>query len=360
MIAASTDPQPRPCRPEERTKLLELLDRCFFPNEPQTERYFPLLVAEENLENLFVVEREGKLVAHAGAKVYTMRTPRGEFRLGDVGLVCCDPDYRRQGLGEACMQAVMERMQELECDLGWLATPIPDWYRAMGWETAGRIYQFEFDPGNLGLLPGLRGLTVRPGPWPEVAAMVELHRGHDLGAERSAEAFQLLLGRPRLQAFCAEREGRLVAYVLAQGPTFVEYAGAPAEIAALMRAVFPLSDPGARHASAPSGQSKGGTLAPGCGDGLTELLLDRRFPHRYHSGEMFWPIDLPSLLQKLGLEQEIVIEEQDDSVLFTHDHEHVTLSRRQAMKLLFGPERPAAFAPDLLPLDFYHWQLDWC
>jgi ribosomal protein S18 acetylase RimI-like enzyme len=316
-------------------------------------------VAEDNLENLMVIEEDGKIVAHAGARIFEMRLPHGEMRMGDVGAVCCHPDYRRRGYGEQCMQAVMERIRDLDCDVGWLATPIPDWYRGMGWEIAGRVYEFEVNAGNLELLPELENVEILEEPWPDVEAMLRLFDQHELRSERTAAEFAKLVHRPDLKGCCAHRGEELLAYILSEFRKVVEYAGPPELVAGLVREVFPLSGPQPRASSQPLGQTENRIATPVWEDGLVRLLQERSLPYHYRSIEMLWPVNLPRLLRKQGLE-DIRVDESGDMITLRRGEEAATLTRQQSLKLLFGPERPCAFAADVLPLPFYHWELDWC
>ena len=123
---------PRACGKFELAPTLDLLDRVFTPDRAEMGHFGPHLFCEENRENMRVLRVGRRIVAHAGLFVTEMVTPRGEFRLGGVYGVACDPDFRRHGYGEACVRDVMLRMEELGCDVGWLGTGIWDWYRAFG------------------------------------------------------------------------------------------------------------------------------------------------------------------------------------------------------------------------------------
>jgi len=47
-----------------------------------------------------------------------------------------------------------------------------------------------------------------------------------------------------------------------------------------------------------------------------------------------------------------------DEIEFQRGAERLRLARTQAAKLLLGPERPAAFAAERLPLPFHEWPTD--
>ena len=67
--------------------------------------------------------------------------------------------------------------------------------------------------------------------------------------------------------------------------------------------------------------------------------------------------DVGGLLAAYG-RTDIQVAEREDAIEFAVGSARLWLSRTDAVKLLFGPERPAGFASDRLPLPFHQWTAD--
>jgi GNAT superfamily N-acetyltransferase len=351
---------PRACGKYELGPTLDLLNRVFFPEQAGMGHFGPHLACEENRENLRVLLVGRRVVAHAGLYVSEMMTPRGDLRLGGVWGVACDPDWRRRGYGEACVRDAMLRMDELGCDLGWLGTGIFDWYRRFGWERAGPGYEFELDGGNMELLPRLEGCRVQVGLGPDLEEQIALHAADRLGVRRRPELWPVLLGdrHVRGETFTATHEGRLVAYAqVNERGQVMEHAGEAETVAGLVGEIWRRRE-SAGPASTTNRPGQMTVETPVVNRGLGELLRGLNLPHRFSDRGMLWVVNLESLLHKLGLAEKVSAERIEGGWRLRRGAETAEIPDRHLVKLLFGPERVSPFAPDLFPLEFYHWTLD--
>jgi len=352
---------PRACGRYEIGPTLDLLNQVFFPEQAGMGGWAPHLACEDNREQMRILLVNGRIVAHAGLYVSEVVTPRGTLRLGGIWGVSCHPDYRRRGFGEACVRDAMRVMQERGCDLGWLGTGFDDWYRGFGWENAGRRWEFTLDRGNIELLPRLEGYEIREGLWPDLEEMRALYAAQGLGARRPLELLPTLLRRPPVQGACftAAHRGRLVAYLLlADGRRVIEYAGEAPIVLGLIREAFHRRDPRDQPTSSTARLGHLQVETPVLDRGLPSLLRELRLPCTCDHCGMMWIANLPSLLDKLGLAEEIAATETPQGWRLRRAEQQVELSGRHLTKLLFGPEKVADFASDLFPLEFFHWALD--
>lgn len=350
---------PRACGPYEFAPTLNLLNQVFFPQEPAMGNGGAPYLCEENRENMRILKVNGRIVAHVGVYPIEIETPCAVLSLGGIWAVACHPDFRRRGFAEACMRDAMDRMRELGCDIGWLGTGINDWYRKFGWENAGRGYSFTIDRATVDLLPELEGCDVGEGPWPDLDAMQALFRRHGRGALRRNETFAVDLGRPHRHVLTASRGGELLAYVLRTGKYVAEYAGDEEIAAGLVREAFRRwDDPNAPLSSSPS-LGRFGIETPVSEQGFPGLLRELRLPCEYTWRGMMWIADLGGLLEKLGLCDEIGVERTPSGYRLCRGGGEIELTEREAVKLVFGPEKITDFAEDLFPIEFYHWPLDW-
>lgn len=74
--------------PEQLPRILEFLNAQLRPNAQWSifDEY-PLAFAQKNLENLRIVEVEGRIVAHALVKYLLVRSPAGLFKVAAIGSV---------------------------------------------------------------------------------------------------------------------------------------------------------------------------------------------------------------------------------------------------------------------------------
>ena len=178
---------------------------------------------------------------------------------------------------------------------------------------------------------------------------------------RDADRFRLLLERKAGQLFVALRGGEAVAYAAVRGTAVVEYAGALEDVAALMRAVFEqLDDPHTPTSQRPPGQRatvEMRVLTPDMRDGLPGSLMQKGIPHAFGYLGMVRMLDPIGLFGALGLD-EIGTEAQGQGWRLSHRGKTRTFGERELARLIFGPERPAEFAADILPVPFYQWPAD--
>ena len=101
----------------------------------------------------------------------TISTLAGDFRVGGIGNVCSDPDFRGHGAAKACMRAA-GAIIEATCDFGLLGCgdAVLTFYASLGWSKIdNEVIWIDADgtrqvhDPNVMILPGLRTLA----DWPD-------------------------------------------------------------------------------------------------------------------------------------------------------------------------------------------------
>ncbi|UCD56423.1 MAG: GNAT family N-acetyltransferase, partial [Candidatus Hydrogenedentota bacterium] len=134
---------PRALRPEEYSSALGLINSALRPNgPPRILEEYPLVLGKENLENMRVIVKGKEVLSHAAIYFSKLRAGDLFFKVGGVGSVATHPAYRGQGLASAVIRDCIEVMQKTECHLSVLWTHRYDFYRNLGYETAGSEYLF--------------------------------------------------------------------------------------------------------------------------------------------------------------------------------------------------------------------------
>jgi GNAT superfamily N-acetyltransferase len=322
---------------------------------------YPHIYYPGNRENIRVIAREGQIVTSVGIYSTPVRTPRGTLLVGGINAMATHPDYRRHGLGAAVLADAEAKMRADGHQIGLLGTRIQDWYRKMGWETAGQRWQFALDRGNVGFLPEPSGLEVVEDWRRHVPALCALREAEGIGAPRDERLFTLLAERKLRRVFVARREGRVVAYAGLGGGGISEYSGAPEVVAALVRAVFERVDDTTVHTSErPPGQRATlelGITTPVAEGGLPAMLVARGIPRTLAYQGMIKILDAPALFAALGIDG-VSLRRSEPGWRVTHHDQALDLDERQLVKLVFGPERFGDFGAGVFPVPFYQWPAD--
>lgn len=229
----------RPLAPAQRTaRALALMESVLRAGRPLAHEY-PLVFGDGAPGGVETVEEDGD-VRSACARLARTFVVRGErLRIGLVGSVVTDPDWRGRGLASRALDAACERLREQGCALALLWADEPGFYERRGWRALGHEVDFAVPADARARLP--RCDSVRLGGARDALDLLRLHEHHATRVERSAEEMHALLAGPEMGCLVAERAGEPVAYAcLGRGEDLRrvvhEWAGAPDDVLGLVRA----------------------------------------------------------------------------------------------------------------------------
>ena len=380
---------PRACQSHELAPTLDVgtaVMRLEQDRPPTWGHSWPHIYCAENLENVRII-KVGHQVVSSMAIFHTdvlARTGQGKtimLRVGGINGVATLPEFRRHGFAGQLLLDCHAKMRADGCDIGLLVTGIHNWYRRFGWENGAQRWTFTVDRGSSCYLPVLdpalhvAEVTNAPSALAEIAI---LHRQAELGAQRRSELDGLLLTRLGNRVFGAWHHDKLVAYAVVRNHAVEEYGGPAATVAGLIRTIFEEADD---SAASTSGQKNNfpWTLwmqihTPPVDTGLGLLLGNLGLPCKQDYLGMICIMNPQQLMDKIaprirveesaGAEEacgagERGLKKEDTAQLILRTgHIQHYISRRQLVKLLFGPERPLTPFQDLQPLTFYQWPLD--
>ena len=369
---------PRPARPDEIDALLEAADavlRVSRAMSPSVGRDYPHVYCPENAENILIVKDGEKVVSSTAVWCNTIEFGSAQLTAGGINCVVTLPEYRCRGLGSAVMEACVQRMRDLGCHVGRLGTNITNWYRRMGWESAGCVCRHELNRSNVPLLPSLPPeVTVRYEECPmadsTLDALIALRRADRFGGVRTPELMRTLMDsrgdpkvRNRPRVVLAERGGRAQAYLLERSGGIIEWAGGGELVAALARKWYEDRDDPNASTSLRDDDFKivfsdtATLIAPEKGHGLADVLQYRAIPCVRNYYGMLYILDARGILDAFGA-GDIEVESQDGNFTLTRGQARVTVTPGELAKLLFGPERVREFADDVLPLPFWQWPIE--
>ena len=361
---------PRAPRADEFDELVAQVNRVMREEVDAAPTYgeeWPRIYCLENLENIRVIRVDGRIVSSAAIYPHDVRFGDARLRVGGITGVATDAAYRRRGFGTRVMQACIERMAELGCHLSLLGSGVPSWYRKLGWEYAGVERSYQFSRGNRHLLPSDAGLMMREAEGGDFEALAAIHAARALGGVRSADLLRSMWApKPGAAVWVAPRNEEIGAYLRVRGTSVTEYGG-PADLvlAMLSRLLESWDDPAIRTSTRSIEQRHANVKptvhasldAPWRPDDVTEALGALGILQSASYVRMIRIEDPQALVRAYGRTDLTARAEGDRIVVATGDRE-LWLSRTDAVKLFFGPERPVQ--PDLagLPFVFHVWTAD--
>src|SRR5580765_1041527 len=144
---------------------------------------FDIAPAAERARSLYPPEdyigtfEDGELTAMTHIVPRTLRINGGSFGFGAVSPVASSALHRRKGHAAALLRRALEQMRERGQVLSGLHTPHPALYRRYGWEVAGGVRTYEFNPKDLKLsaAPSQRGRLsyITADDWQRTAAIYD-------------------------------------------------------------------------------------------------------------------------------------------------------------------------------------------
>ena len=351
----------RPLRPGDEASLLELTEACtgktitldqwrwLFERNPGGKGVFRLGDHDGRLAGQYVILRQRMMIDG--------RETPGAQSLETM----THPDYRRYGLATQAMEDAQRKMAADGHHIGLLTTRIQDFYRKLGWESAGRERCFTLDRGNIGVLGDEGDLEVTENWYALASTLNDLHLREPVTSLRDPVAFRLLMERKARRVFVGLRNGETVAYVAVRGTSVIEYAGGLDDVRAALRSVFAhLDDPEVATSERPAGRRatiEMQVMTPDAEEGLPGFLMAGGIPRSLSHPGMIRVLDPGGLFEALDI-RGIAVSTSGAGWQLSWGQEVRSFSARDTARLLFGPERVTDPVPEGLPVDFYQWTAD--
>ena len=202
---------PRTPESHELNRVVEFLDAQLRQNNSWTiASEYPTALTSQNIHNMSIVTEDEKIISHAVLKTLVIKTPYAIFKVGAIGSVVTDPNYRQQGHSTSNINKCLELAATQECDLAILWTDKFEYYRKIGFELAGYDYSFVFDQKGEVKNKNWRfnqGNNVDP------AALAKLYAQHTVQVVRTTEDFRQYLKIPNSNLFTVwDQNNQLLAY----------------------------------------------------------------------------------------------------------------------------------------------------
>jgi predicted N-acetyltransferase YhbS len=221
----------RHVQPLEFPQVAELIAQNF-PNEDprltegQIHRWITHIIRQPgfqyDLHRVGLVD--GKVVAHALVKPFTLRYGTVNLRVGGVSVLCTHPDYRRRGYATLVMRDALAYLAERGAHLA-LLNGIHHYYHRFGFSSVWPDYFFSVNSAEAAHLE--RPLRIRPAKARDIGAMADLydhHWGGRIAFSRSRELWEWRVkeeAKPYMRVVDNER-GQVCGYIAGDSPIHEE------------------------------------------------------------------------------------------------------------------------------------------
>ncbi len=225
---------PRQCSESDLQETLNVLDLIFHSGKTRRMgKYYPYAYGPGNLHNMRIIKADDRIISHAAIYPRFVNTVDGlELKVGCIGGVATHPEYRGRGYATAVLNDCIRKMEQEDYDISILWTDSPDFYRRLGWESAGTELCFNLNPGNVFVLP-----TVKENAEEVTSDFSEIRQIYDLKPLRSRREsgdYPLLFNSQR--RFYCRRDAMTTAYVLVGDDNSVlEYGGDSKGVCSILR-----------------------------------------------------------------------------------------------------------------------------
>ncbi len=200
---------------------------------------YPLVFGREPSGRIISEELDGRVRSACAVLVRDLVLPGFGLRVGLIGSVATDPQYRGRGLASKVLAKAERELAADGCVLALLWADDAAFYERRGWQEVGSEIDFELDGSLLDSLPKADG--VRAAAPDDRGAIHRLYSLHRHRVDRSVRETAELLACPSMETLVVQRERDVIAYsCLGRGAdlsrTVHEWAGSSEDVLRLLGA----------------------------------------------------------------------------------------------------------------------------
>lgn len=198
---------------KEFEKVLEFLNQTLRPQHGWSiDKEYPTALNLANRHNMNVVVSNDRVVSHAVLKPLIIKSPHLIYKVGAIGSVATDEEFRNQGLSHKILTESINLAKQQNCDVAILWTNLYDFYRKLDFELGGYEISLSFEksiPFETVQFKYSKDKNV------SVEALAKVYSQHSVATIRSQDEFRKFLSIPNTQLYTAwNLNGTLAAYAI--------------------------------------------------------------------------------------------------------------------------------------------------
>ena len=215
---------------KESPQIYELLDKVMYSTSEQLKGRYRNYPGANKPEYSRITVVDGKVVSHIRLYMAEAYYGKATIKIGFIGDVCTDPEYRGKGYGAACLRNGIRYFAGTGCHISMIFSGVLGFYAKEGWMPY---------PGSTGVVnveylkpvPQEENITVRRFErTKDLAAVAEVYekfnRDKFLPVKRTLQywenAFYWIHGEREENFYVAEKEGTIVGYSRISGNQVTE------------------------------------------------------------------------------------------------------------------------------------------
>ena len=246
-------------------------------------------------------------------------------------------------------------------DVAHLTTSIPDFYRKSGWERDGLEYLYKLDQTNVGALPGLEGCRlVECYAGERIEELHRLYQNIGVGSLRDQDEFFLKTYEKYGTIHAAEKNGKLVGYVIVSGDRVVEHAGERAVSAGLVKELFRerFRECETQRTTDPARDLTWQVCCPPTQTSFGELLESLSIPKNANFLGMLYVVNPRQIIKKIGCPDVRFVQDSEEGLLLAVGDQQQIIPYSKLARMVFGPEKPYLVDRPECPTPLYLWPAD--
>ncbi len=198
---------------KEYEKVLEFLNQTLRAEYGWSiDKEYPTALGMSNRHNMNIVLENNRVVSHAVLKPLIIKSPHIIYKVGAIGSVVTDEEFRNQGLSHKILAECLNLAKQQNCDISILWTNLYDFYRKLNFELGGYEISLSFEksmPFDSKQFKYSKDKNV------SVEALAKIYSQHSVATIRSQEEFRKFLSIPNTQLYTAwNTNGTLAAYAI--------------------------------------------------------------------------------------------------------------------------------------------------
>ncbi len=218
---------------------LALMDRVLRESESISAEY-PLIFAEGFPGRAVSLGSDDGARSACSILIRDLVSPMGQIRVGLIGSVVTDPEFRGKGLATKVLEAAEQQLANMGASIAILWADDPRFYFARGYRPIGSEDDFAITHELVKGLPKAR--NARPVAERDAGAIHALYRQHPWRVERNPRETAALLDCPKMTSLVCERDGKVTAYACLGrgedlGGVIHEWGGDISDVLSLVRAL---------------------------------------------------------------------------------------------------------------------------
>lgn len=220
---------------EQATALMAAVLR----NGESVEAEYPLVFGGEAQGRVVVVEEDGEVRSTCAILCRTLVTPKATFKVGMIGSVSTDPEYRGRGLATQLLEKAEEELRLEGCLFSLLWADSEEFYLKRGYQRMGSEVDFVVGAAQLKKLPPADNVRLlEEDDLDQVHGLYARHAEH---VERTLHETRAMLDSPGMEVLVHSESDQVTAYAcLGRGGDMAnvvhEWGGSPEAVAACVHA----------------------------------------------------------------------------------------------------------------------------